>query len=220
MKVTLRSLRKAAGLTQEDVAKQLGITRSSVAQWERTDAPTAPETSRLGALARLYGCNAKDLIRAIPSGLAFPDRVEDHDYDKRSMSSGSGVPLIDWSQIGTLIRMPSTFFLETPALAYLPAPATPPGSFALVVIGDAMTTQGRDSYADGEFVYIDPAGRPEHNSDVLVALADGSHILRRLQITPEGRLLIALNPGYPNRILSMPRDAHIIGRVYFSGRAR
>lgn len=220
MKNTLRSLREAAGLTQEGVARHFGITRSSVAQWERRKAPTAPEMGRLSDLAKLYGCTPTDLIGAINGDLSHGPRARTHDYHERPMSSGGGVPLIDWSNLGNLTRMPATSLADIPTLGYLPAPHTPPGSFALTVIGDAMVGPGRDSYADGEFVYIDPEGHPEHNSDVLVALAGGQHILRRLQITPEGRLLIALNPSYPNRILPMPADATIIGRVYFSGRMR
>lgn len=52
----IRLARRASGLTQSDVAEQLGIGRSAVTQWERSDG-SHPTASNLGKLAVLLGCS-------------------------------------------------------------------------------------------------------------------------------------------------------------------
>ena len=52
----LTTLRKAAKLTQEEVAEKLGVTQSAVSQWETGLA--APSASLLPALLDLYGTSA------------------------------------------------------------------------------------------------------------------------------------------------------------------
>ena len=45
--------RKAAGLSQEALAAQLGVSRQAVSKWERSE--SSPDTDNLIALAALYG---------------------------------------------------------------------------------------------------------------------------------------------------------------------
>lgn len=59
--MALATLRKKAGLTQADVAKELGITDSAVNQWEKKK--TFPKTEVLPKLARLYGCTVDELLK-------------------------------------------------------------------------------------------------------------------------------------------------------------
>ena len=56
-------LRKEAGLTQEQLAKALGISYQAVSKWETGAAE--PSTSNLLALAKLYGVDAGELLRNI-----------------------------------------------------------------------------------------------------------------------------------------------------------
>lgn len=57
----MQALRKAAKLTQSDVAKILKVERSTVAMWETGAA--MPRADKLPALAKLYGCTIDDLFR-------------------------------------------------------------------------------------------------------------------------------------------------------------
>lgn len=59
--MSITSMRKRAGLTQEQVAEALGITDSAVCQWEA--GATAPRASRLMELAKLFHCTVDDLVR-------------------------------------------------------------------------------------------------------------------------------------------------------------
>ena len=56
----LKNLRKAKNLTQEEVAKHLGISFQSVSKWERNDG--YPDITMLPALAHYYGVTIDELI--------------------------------------------------------------------------------------------------------------------------------------------------------------
>lgn len=53
--------RKAAGLTQAQAAKLLGITDATISQWENGE--TKPKTSRLAKVAEIYGCTIDELLK-------------------------------------------------------------------------------------------------------------------------------------------------------------
>lgn len=58
----LRENRLHCGLTQEDVAEALNVSRQAVSKWE--NGTSDPTTGNLLALARLYGVSAEELLRA------------------------------------------------------------------------------------------------------------------------------------------------------------
>ncbi len=57
----LKMFRKQSGLTQEDVAEQLGVSRQAVAKWERGD--TQPDIESCLKLADLYEVTLDMLVR-------------------------------------------------------------------------------------------------------------------------------------------------------------
>lgn len=52
--------RKAAGLSQEALAAQLGVSRQAVSKWERSE--SSPDTDNLIAFAALYGVSLDELL--------------------------------------------------------------------------------------------------------------------------------------------------------------
>ena len=56
----IRQLRRARGLTLEQLATELGVTKASVSKWELGS--THPEHSRLDQLARVLGVTAPELL--------------------------------------------------------------------------------------------------------------------------------------------------------------
>jgi transcriptional regulator with XRE-family HTH domain len=50
---TIRELREAAGMTQLELATQIGVTPSTVYNWER--GRNEPKATQLRALARVFG---------------------------------------------------------------------------------------------------------------------------------------------------------------------
>ncbi len=56
----LAELRRAHGLSQEELAEKLGVSRQAVSKWERAE--SSPDTDNLIALARLYGVTLDVLL--------------------------------------------------------------------------------------------------------------------------------------------------------------
>lgn len=61
---TVQRLRKAKGLTQEQLAGQLGVSSAAVSKWETGGA--LPDVALLCPLARALGCTANDLLNFRP----------------------------------------------------------------------------------------------------------------------------------------------------------
>ena len=59
----LRALREAAGLSQRDLAGQLGIHHSNIGYWERSGQP--PRSDLLPAMARVLGVNVDRLLGGV-----------------------------------------------------------------------------------------------------------------------------------------------------------
>lgn len=58
----LYELRKKNGLSQEELADKLGISRQAVSKWERAEA--SPDTDNLILLAKLYGVTLDELLNS------------------------------------------------------------------------------------------------------------------------------------------------------------
>ena len=57
----IRELRQEKQLSQEELARRLGVDRSSVARWETGS--NNPRMEKLLALAKIFGCSLDELIR-------------------------------------------------------------------------------------------------------------------------------------------------------------
>lgn len=97
--------RKAAGLSQEALAAQLGVSRQAVSKWERSE--SSPDTDNLIALAALYGVSLDELLygEAVDdadcsedsdAGAEASDEAEE-DEDSADNTSRSDKPLVDIS---------------------------------------------------------------------------------------------------------------------------
>ena len=56
----LYELRKKSGLSQEELADKLGVSRQSVSKWERAEA--SPDTDNLILLSKIFGVSLDDII--------------------------------------------------------------------------------------------------------------------------------------------------------------
>ncbi len=67
--------RKLLGMTQEDIAEKLGVTRQTVAKWESGE--TIPDLDKCKLLSQVFGVSLDDLANYEPSenmGLAVPPK--------------------------------------------------------------------------------------------------------------------------------------------------
>ena len=58
----LAELRKKNGLSQEELADKLGLSRQAVSKWERAE--SSPDTDNLILLAKIYGVSLDDLLKS------------------------------------------------------------------------------------------------------------------------------------------------------------
>ena len=70
----LQTLRRARGLTQEQTAAAVGVTRQALSKWESGE--SLPDLRNCAALARFYDVTVDDLLNYDPgaAGLPLPPR--------------------------------------------------------------------------------------------------------------------------------------------------
>ena len=68
-------------------------------------------------------------------------------------------------------------------------------------------------YREEEYILVDPSVEPRHNDDVVARTPEGTYTFKRLQITPDGTYLLALNVNHPERKIKIPNDSLICGVV-------
>lgn len=89
----LRQMRNKNGLSQEELAAKMGVSRQAVSKWERAEA--SPDTENLILLAKLYGISIDELLNTnIPSGT----------YGQQASSSGISLKKDDYGYQSEPIR--------------------------------------------------------------------------------------------------------------------
>lgn len=58
--MNIKKAREKAGLTQQDLANELGVGQSTVAMWETQN--SLPRTDKLPMLAKILGCTIDELL--------------------------------------------------------------------------------------------------------------------------------------------------------------
>lgn len=72
----LRAWRKDAGLTQEDLAAQVGVSFQAVSKWENDN--SLPDVLMLQSLAGVFGTSMDELLSGGPKSSEFPDAAEEN----------------------------------------------------------------------------------------------------------------------------------------------
>ena len=89
----LQFLRKRSGLTQEDLAEKMGVSRQSVSKWESNAA--YPETDAIIRLCDLFACDMDTLLRGDVSSRFGEDAAAyDQHMNRFSAAIAAGVGLI------------------------------------------------------------------------------------------------------------------------------
>ena len=211
----IREKRKAAGLTQAQLAEYFDISSVSVSEWERGD--SKPEQGKLVPLARILKTSVGYLLTGKETGLitTLMDLTGQDAYAEAEKIKGK-LPLISWVQAGEWSEIGDAF-QPGDAEDWIPCPFNHgPNAFILRVAGFSMHNPGGEkSYAPGEFIAVDPRVEPQNRKMVVARLNDEEKAtFKQLLIEPDGtHLLQALNPAWPNRITPMPENSRIVGVV-------
>jgi transcriptional regulator with XRE-family HTH domain len=84
----LLQYRKKSGLSQEDLAEKIGVSRQAVSKWERAEA--SPDTDNLIILAQVYGVSLDELLNANPE-----DKTETPAEEAPAETTKDSVPAKD-----------------------------------------------------------------------------------------------------------------------------
>ena len=88
----IQFLRKQFGMTQEELAEKMNVSRQTVSKWE---AGSIPEMERLTQLCDLFRCDLDTLIRGNASDFAKTDSVGyDRHMNTFALQISSGVALV------------------------------------------------------------------------------------------------------------------------------
>lgn len=178
----IRDGRARLGLTEDEFAKKVGVSRSAVQQWER-EGGTAPKRTNQPLVAELLGISVAELMGG--------SNIED------GPSLRGRVPVISWVQAGNWSGAADPL-QPGDAERWLDCPVPHSNStFALRVRGDSMTAPypGR-SYPEGCIIFVDPVKRsPVNGQRVIARLLHSDDVTFKVFKSEDGRVwLQPLNP--------------------------
>lgn len=191
----VRSNREQLNLTQEDVARKLGVTASAVSTWEAGRA--RPRLDKLSQLAELFGITVSELMGE-PATQERPVR-----------GTSALVPLLGWAHMGEPVDEGELHeVVEVPA----EVAAAHPRAFCVHAQGDCMD----NLYPADAILLVDPDMEPVSGCAVLAETVDHGAVVRLyMRGTSTVMLTASSHTGsYPD-IVAGPEDDPIScrGRV-------
>ena len=157
----IRSLRKAARLTQEELADKVGVTRTTVTQWET--GYTKPRIGTVKKLAEIFNCQPNDIldeVRTTGSSIYSTTRAT---VPLTSIGRVHAGELVDEETIEDNVEVPARIF------------DAHPNAFALTVEGTCMNKV----IPEGAHILVDPTVQPHNGSIVVIENENYQAILRR-----------------------------------------
>lgn len=189
--------REETGQTKADMARRFGVPEQNYNNWVYRN--SLPKDYYPIAQALLTG--NESVIRESPSDYLYLS-------DK--------IPVIGWGDVQTWCEEQDIYHRKDAKEWITPSFPCSRNSIYLSVIGDSMSPD----YTEGEYILVDPDVQPMHGDDVVVKTPDNKFPLKRLQITPEGTYLLAVNKDHPNRKIEAPENSIICGVVTWSLKKR
>lgn len=207
----IRSAREAAGISQEAVARALGVSRSAVAQWEREDNPTSPTMDKIEPLARCLDVNPLWLAFGEEYGVLQRDVNEEFTlipmYDVSASAGGGRVVGEERVKQSLMFRHD---WLRTVTQAPIDKLAVIP------IVGDSMVP----ALYHGDTVLVDLTIFRPYDDGIYAIQYDGSLLVKRIRIDPFRHLVTVTsdNPAYAPIADLMPEEVRVAGRIVWIGR--
>ncbi|MBV9575321.1 MAG: helix-turn-helix domain-containing protein [Gammaproteobacteria bacterium] len=194
---------KEVGLTQEELARKLGLTRSAVAHYvQGTRHPPIKTVLKLATI-----------LNTDPAWLQFGKLQEQPKTNRQqTIKHQNHIPIIDW-QHAIDYHSEKNFDKNQKYLKYFSYQDI--ACYALLIKGDAMIAPPLSqnlSFNPGSYIVINPNKLPEHNSYVIVATTSKKEPILRQYIEEGGFIYLKpLNPQYP--LVQLERNTKILGVV-------
>lgn len=173
----IRRLREQRNLTQDELGNMVGVSRSTITQWER--GWTTPRMGNIQILAGIFGVTTADIIADEPSPA---------NAIKPTTATPAYAPLLGRVHAGEA-QEPDVLQDAIP-VPYEIIKRHPQGYF-LQVEGDCMD----NVYPDGCYILIDPEQRPSNGSIAVVSIDGADYVMRRLY---RGANTLILSPDSHN----------------------
>ena len=194
--LTIREGRRRLGLSEQQFAQAVGVTRGAVQQWEKPNG-TAPRRSTQPLVAKVLGISVAELMTG------------------SNVSAGTDmageVPLVSQVEAGRYTGIDNFKPKKTKSLELVRTTVEiKRHTFALRVHGDSMISDSHDSFPDGSIVIVEPDFEALPGDYVIAKNANGETTFKQLVKDAGEFYLKPLNTRYPIKPLG---DAEIIGVV-------
>ena len=220
----IKTFRKSAGLTQDELAKRLNTTKQTISRYEKGDRKANQDM--LFELCDIFGVSIDDFfpsqndsssnvsqIQSIYDELNPPRQVKVLNYAKMQLNEQE-------NEVSEAIQLYSYDYYDHPASAgtgqYLndvrveriELPVDIDADFVIPIKGDSM----EPDYHDGDLVFIQTS--VDLNDGVIgVFNYNGDAYIKQLVIDKEQAYLHSLNPAYKDMPITPDTDFRIIGEV-------
>lgn len=200
--------KKELGLTQESAAAKAGWkTQSAFSQF--LNGGVALNIEAIIKIASALEVHPAEIAPELASLNTKKNAVSQFANIETRLQIKGRVPLISWGQAGDWCEAVSNMPPEDAEdwLAWMM-----PHSQQAICLRISDPSMLPD-YRDGEIILVDPEEEAIHGSDVVITTPDNNATFKRLQITPDGTYLLALNPDWKPRFIEMPLGSRVCGVV-------
>ena len=228
----IKTFRKSAGFTQDELAKRLNTTKQTISRYEKGDRKANQDM--LFELCDIFGVSIDDFfpsqnetlqspttspIQTIYDQLHQPRQAKVLTYAERQLKEQNEEETKE-NEVSEVIQLYSYDYYDHPASAgtgqYLndvrveriELPVDVDADFVIPIKGDSM----EPDYHDGDLVFIQTS--VDLNNGVIgVFNYNGDAYIKQLVIDKEQAYLHSLNPAYKDMPITPDTDFRIIGEV-------
>ena len=190
--IRLKHLRTQDGLTQQDLADALGISKSTISMYENGN--REPDFETLENIADYFNIDMATLFLSTSTSLPSPDIAEDTIQFPVLVNVAAG-----YDQPAQVLQNWEGEKIEVPR-AYLHG-RSPDDYFAMRVVGDSMYPD----YQNGDILLILRQSILNRSGEVAVILYGGEDAtLKKIEFVQgeDWMKLLPINPQYPPRMIS------------------
>lgn len=228
----LKLARDRAGLTQEDIAESLGVSRQAVSMWET--GKKSPSSRNLKKLADLLNVSVDSLLRgdelmSAPSedkknapagrpGEGVKSKISDSIFDKNA-NREYFIPMYKYSTLRLHgdgdFQSVDYELVPFPCADLSPDPARPPYMLEQDV---SFGLAGRGVAADDRAVIVDPSRTQVESGRFYLVSLNGELMLRQLYRSPAGGVIVEGDNAFHVEVPANSPSLRILGRAVMSVR--
>ena len=229
----IKTFRKSAGFTQDELAKRLNTTKQTISRYEKGDRKANQDM--LFELCDIFGVSIDDFfpsqnealqapttspIQTIYDELAPPRQSKVLTYAERQLKEQRNEDNTKKNEVSEVIQLYSYDYYDHPVSAgtgqylndvrveQIELPVDIDADFVIPIKGDSM----EPDYHDGDLVFIQTS--VDLNDGVIgVFNYNGDAYIKQLVIDKEQAYLHSLNPAYNDMPITPETDFRIIGEV-------